>query len=201
MAEQEEREIKLFFEIKLTKYAKGAEIISFGVISEKGDSFYFENLFYRNRKEIAEANFLRLPLGEDFRGYIDTELQQGVVCVKTLNWESELSETFRQWLSAAFGHTKVRFYGVHTDYKWTTLCNLFGGVFDLPTNVERACVDTIAYNGLLNLSYDVFAENVLWDLSPKQDILRESNDNALWKARVLKKLHTEVIRRLNIKKE
>ena len=183
---------KIFFDTEFTGLHQGTTLISIGMISECGKTFYAELIDYDKSQvdEWLQENVIsKLYLPEligDEEARIDYSefTKKGNCTYKGVH--DLLYETLKDWLSQ---FEKVEMWGDCLSYDWVLFNNIFGHAFNIPKNVYYIPFDICTS----------FKEN-----SVDPDINREEyselkegvqKHNALWDAKVIKacydKLHQE----------
>lgn len=130
---------KIFIDTEFIEYPGTLELISIGLITETGQSYYaiadfdYEILKKAPSRQWLEANVLpRLNAG---RG-------RGVPLVAPKS-KREIAQDIRTFV-AKFSN-KPQFCGYYCDYDWVLFCWLFGSMIDLPENYPMFCWDLKQY--------------------------------------------------------
>lgn len=154
----------LFFDTEFTELGPKAQLISLGIISEKGDRFYAEFTDYDDEnlnkfvKENVVANLWSLPNDKrDFSHYdIDNKLMycKGdsiTIRCRLLSWLEEICDHKFEYevhngliivCSELNVEEHVQFVGDCCHYDFVLLLNqLFDGALGLPANITPTCYD------------------------------------------------------------
>lgn len=130
--------MKIFFDTEFTGLHKNTSLISIGLVDEKGRTFYAEFLGYdKNQVDdwIQENVIDHLKFKHVTNNWSDKSDPNNTVCVGyTYYVRDELSH----WLSE---YEEVQLVSDVCHYDMVLFIDIFGGAFDLPSNVNAACHD------------------------------------------------------------
>jgi hypothetical protein len=119
--------MRWFFDTEFDEDGKTIELISIGMISETGITYYAESSEY-DRFECSEwvqQNVIpKLPFVE----------RKSRKCI---------AEEIERLIYA--DHTKPEFWAYFADYDWVVLCQLYGRMIDLPGRFPQFCMDFKQY--------------------------------------------------------
>ena len=145
--------MNVYFDTEFTGLVPRTSLISVGMVDENGKKFYAEftdydksmcsdwikenvldNLILKNLNDGFEENYI---WNEDLKeagivDHIEDMFVRGssdYICDKLKRWFSE------------YENERIQLVSDVCHYDMTLLCNLFGGAFNLPDNVNPACYD------------------------------------------------------------
>lgn len=166
---------KVFFDTEFTGLHKNTTLISIGLISECGKSFYAELTDYD-------------------KSQVDEWLQKNVIENLTLSKQDNIAEpnewkllgnmmavnqALTQWLSQ---FEKVEMWSDCLSYDWVLFCEIWGHAFKVPKNVYYIPFDISTLFKIKNIDPDINREKFgcgeFYSEMPKH--------NALWDATVIK---------------
>lgn len=208
--------MNIYFDTEFTGLHKNTSLISIGMVSDDGKSFYaecndfdrrqvndwikenvIENLYFQNQNQFG-------PYGSRYRQYIEIDtIATNVYLCPSEKLKGYLTDWFSQWSEPVHLVSDV------CHYDMVLLIDIFGSAFDLPKNVNAACHDinqdiakvlrlseTEAFNHNRERLLEVFAKKledegmnykVLSDIVPKP--LWNLKHNSLYDAYVIKLLY------------
>ena len=186
-----EKRMKIYFDTEFTGLHKNTTLISIGMVSENGKTFYGEFTDYD-------------------RGQVDNWIQENVIAnmlyrsmlVGCMGDERDMrcvGDTGRircalsEWLSQ---FDEVQLVSDVCHYDMVLFCDIYGGAFQIPSNVSPCCYDlnqAIAdYLGCsLKEAFDVSREGLKETLALGVVIEGEKH-NSLYDARVIKVLYEAI---------
>lgn len=199
---------KLFFDTEFTGLHQKTTLISIGIISECGKTFYAELIDYdknqidewlqknviENLKFLAPKNdedFYYVArrndmnsLGNDLFKDYSVELQGDVKTVK---------KHLEQWLEQ-FEHVEI--WSDCLSYDWVLFCEIFGHAFNFPKNVYYIPFDICTLFKLKGLDADICREEFAELINSKGQ--NETSDylmkhNALFDAKIIKKCYDKLM--------
>jgi hypothetical protein len=197
--------IKLFFDTEFTGLHKNTTLISIGIISENGKTFYaeltdydhnqiddwlqknvIENLLYSQPPEGEQNHYLMTRHSDNLIGNpIDKSYSFEVRCNKT-----ELKEHLTQWLSQ---FDKVEMWSDCLSYDWVLFNDIFGHAFNIPSNVYYIPFDICTLFKLKGIDPDISREEfseVVMSVNINKHI---NKHNALFDAKIIKKCYDLLI--------
>lgn len=179
--------MKIFFDTEFTGLHKNTTLISIGLIDENGRTFYAEFSDYDESqcdewiKENVIKN-LKLPNGVCLN-YDDEHTWYNVKGDKLF-----IKNELNKWLSK---YDEVELVSDVCHYDMVLFIDIFGGAFDIPTNINPACHDI---NQDIANRYDL-SETWAFDKS-REEILKENGitiegdkHNALYDAKVIQQIY------------
>lgn len=170
---------KIFFDTEFTGLHKNTTLISIGLISECGKTFYAELTDYDKsqiddwlQENVITKLFLKGKLGEEisYTGYENYWTYSGK--------KSGLSFSLEKWLSQ-FEH--VEMWSDCLSYDWVLFNDIFGGAFDIPKNVYYIPFDICTLFKLKGIDPDINREK----FGCGEHYSEMKKHNALWDARVI----------------
>lgn len=198
------------------------ELISIGMVSDVGEKFYAEftdfGYDYMNEEDDGkwiEEHVLNNLKTEQFWKYSNREAfyddESRTMYVKG-NW-SFISKVLEKWLTEdAYGvdsdnemqYSRIQLVSDVCHYDMYLLCNLFGGAFNLPKNVNSVCFDIcqmIGTSPALGADGEL-CDEMWWAFDENREQLLEAcgvdlgmNDkhNSLYDAEVIKALYEKIL--------
>jgi hypothetical protein len=174
----ESKATKLFMDTEFTGLHQKTTLISLGLASECGKTFYAEFTDYDKTqiddwlRDNAIANLtLSIPDKVPMQAIIDgdnfTVIANAAVIAPVL----------RQWLSQ---FRKVEIWSDCLAYDWVLFNNIFGGAFDIPKNVYYLPFDIVTMFKLKGIDPDISREEFIID------VIDGAKHNALYDAKVIK---------------
>lgn len=195
----------IYFDTEFTVLGPGAQLISLGMVTDRGKEFYAEFTDYNLPacsswlRENVLSNLLFTTAGMKNGKVID---EMGVLTYKDVSsekWHGNMYvlgnsnvvlHNLIKWLKQ-FKDQQIQFVSDVCHYDMVLLCNLFGGAFNLPKNVAPACYDIC--QDFLNRN--VGADDMMdaFDLSREELCLKLTGSlpdgikhNSLYDAKVIK---------------
>lgn len=180
--------MKLFFDTEFTGLHKDTTLISIGIVSEDGKSFYAEFTDYKKQQcddWIKKNVIANLKYFSD-RWYYESESK-----VRVKDDKSTIGMCLMNWLSQ---FDTIEFVSDVCHYDFVLLIDLFGTAWNLPKNVAPVCHDInqdIAryYNISQKEAFDMSREEILE--AHKEPIFGDKH-NALYDAEVIEKIYNIV---------
>ena len=140
--------MKYFLDTEFYEKPGSIDLISIGIVSENGDTFYAE-VTDCNKEEIEKDNWLKENViqnlkywDKNFDNVMELFIDNGE---STINWnlycrKEDLKAQLITWF-ARLAETKPIFYGYYADYDWVVFCWIFGRMIDLPKLFPMYCND------------------------------------------------------------
>lgn len=165
---------KIFFDAEFTGLHQNTTLISLGLVTETGETFYAEftdyDLFQVDSwiQENVIANLLKYE--EDFSLFFGDS--------HTIRSDSEdVKSSLEAWLDR-FG--EVEMWGDCVAYDWVLFCGLFGGALNVPANIYYIPFDISTLFKVKGVDPDITREEFA---KPEGEGWKH---NALWDALVIK---------------
>ena len=183
---------KIFFDTEFTGLHQNTTLISIGLISECGKTFYAEFADYdRNQvnrwvqdNAIDKTKFIN-KVANRYCTFSDLSVNQKKVkdieCYGNTKW---ITRHLKTWLSQ---FKDIEIWSDCLAYDWVLFNNLFGTAFDIPKNVYYIPFDICTLFKIKGIEPDINREKYvnLQDGTQKH--------NALWDAKVIKKCYEKLI--------
>lgn len=188
--------MKIFFDTEFIESKAGIELVSIGMVSERGDTFYAESVNFdeRNADDWVKENVLDKLIWwgneNSTKGFCNASNQMQ----EDNTWKSEVFGTDAYIRDALLAWVKnirsdnspsPEFYAYFADYDWVIFARLFGRMINLPKGFPFWCIDL---------------KQMMWerglDKAWKQTVCPDPKDehHALADAQWNKKLHGLILR-------
>lgn len=168
---------KIFFDTEFTGLHKNTTLISVGLVSETGESFYAELTDY-DKSQVDDW------IQENVISNLKSVTHDGTV----IGDKKEVRIALTKWLGQ-FGDVEI--WSDCLSYDWVLFCDLFGTAFDIPKNVYYIPFDICTLFYEKGIDPDINREDFA---GLTNGIL--SKHNALWDAKVIRecflKLNTTI---------
>lgn len=193
---------KIFFDTEFTGLHQKTSLISIGLISECGKTFYAELNDYDKtqidewlqKNVISNLQFSEPPLGQDNHyvatRHIDNPLGNDLYksfSLEIMDETSVVSHQLIQWLEQ---FESVEMWSDCLSYDWVLFCQLFGHAFNIPKNVYYIPFDICTLFKVKGIDPDINREN----FSGLESMTNETpkKHNALWDAKVIKSCYEKL---------
>lgn len=175
---------KIFFDTEFTGLHQGTTLISIGLISECGKTFYAELTDYDEsqideclQENVIDNLYLENPNAEARINYMEFKSKGNVTYCGD---NSHLADTLKDWL---LQFESVEMWSDCLSYDWVLFCQIFGHAFNIPKNVYYIPFDLCTLFKIKGIDPDInreeFCEIFGGDSLPNKH-------NALWDAQVIK---------------
>jgi hypothetical protein len=176
--------MKLFFDTEFTGLHKDTTLVSIGIISEDGRTFYAELTDYDGNQVddwlkdnvIAKLRFKDLEVGQSH--LVRSALSNYSSVMEAYNVEmtgdrEHVADELTEWLQQ-FG--QVEFWSDCLSYDWVLFNDLFGSAFDIPGNVYYIPFDICTLFKLKGVDPDISREKFadINDLKGKHNALHDA---------------------------
>lgn len=194
---------KIFFDTEFTGLRQKTSLISIGLVSECGKTFYAElNDFDENQVDewlqknvIDKLRFKEPKEGEDnhyiatrsidnkppsnlYKSYsLELREDRGIVAFHLMVWLKQFE--------------KVEIWSDCLAYDWVLFCELFGGAFSTPENVYYIPFDLSTLFKIKGIDPDINREKFAYG-EVYNEMLKQKH-NALWDAKVIKDCYFKLI--------
>lgn len=194
---------KLFFDTEFTGLRQDTSLISIGIISECGKTFYAELTDYHrwqldewiNMNVISNLRFSAPLEGEDeyyiMSKHFDNSIGNDIKDSYSLELRCDslkLKEELSQWLSQ---FKEVELWSDCLAYDWVLFCDIFGDGFDLPKNAFYIPFDISTLLLVKGIDPDINRETYAFGTFLKE--MKDQKHNALWDATVIKACYLKAI--------
>lgn len=223
---RKEKSMNVYFDTEFTGLGHAdPKLISIGMVSDAGEKFYAEFTDfgddYKNEEDTGEwieenvlknlkADVMSGPAGGvDGEAFYDEQLRTLFVAGNSKYVADVLEDWF---IEMAYGkdsddeaqYSRIQLVSDVCHYDMYLLCNLFGGAFNLPKNVNAACFDIcqmIGTSAALGADGEL-CDEMRWAFDENREKLLEAcgvdlgmNDkhNSLYDAEVIKALYEKIL--------
>lgn len=181
--------MKVFFDTEFTGLHKNTTLISIGLISEDGKTFYAELTDYDSKQidDWLEVNVLRSLSYVGKKNYIDTTDWNHV----RVKWSKDgVASLLSGWLSQ---FEEVEIWSDCLAYDWILFNDLFGHAFNIPENVSYIPMDICTLFSLRNIDPDINREEFAFSdyIFSQEEV---NKHNALWDAKIIKLCYEKLMR-------
>ena len=198
--------IKIFLDSEFTGLHKDTTLISIGLVSERGDTFYAEFNDYDESqcddwvKDNVIANLILNSLPNKRSRYFNWTPNGKEVNIK--GSKSDIAKYLADWFQNIQGgplswieygdakpkeikHPTIEIWSDCLAYDWVLFNDLWGSAFDIPSCVYYIPFDICTALRLHNMDPDGCREE-LADLDSSEEIIKH---NALFDAKIIKQIH------------
>lgn len=176
--------MKIFFDAEFTGLKQKTKLISIGLISEDGRTFYAEFIGYDEREinDWLRDNVIANLRFENIRFEVNPALDYEHHAMK--GYEGTVMTSLNDWLSQ---FDTCEMWSDCLAYDWVLFCELFGGAFNIPQNVYYIPFDLSTVLKIKGVDPDVNREEFSGLEAGKR------KHNALWDAKVIKACYEKVM--------
>ena len=124
---------KVWFDTEFTGLHKNTTLISIGLVSEEGHTFYAEFTDY-DKKQITpwlETNVLFHLRLQHMRGFTHTNITP-LIKREVVGDTATITKELREWLNQ---YKQIEIWSDCLAYDWVLFCQLFGGAMSIPKNI------------------------------------------------------------------
>ena len=174
--------INLYFDMEFTGLHQNTSIISIGIISEDGKTFYAELNDY-DKKQVdkwLEENVLSNLELTDKENILDGN------DVRVYGNKKDLKKYLTEWLEQ---FDSIEMWSDCLSYDWVLFNSIFGTAFDIPKNVYYIPFDLSSLFKVMGIDPDISREEFVGIKS------KDKKHNALWDAIIIKKCYEKIIER------
>lgn len=181
---------KIFLDTEFTGLHKNTTLISIGLVSECGKTFYaeFNDYDYVQVDDWIKDNVLNNLL---YRGIYQT-LEGTKQTVSYKSGKSNIKEKLEEWLTQ---FKEVEIWSDCLAYDWILFCDIFGGAFNIPKNIYYIPFDICTSFKELGIDPDIGREEFV-DHSVQVDTVEHwgvnVKHNALWDAYVIRECYNNL---------
>lgn len=177
--------MRVFFDSEFTGLHRDTTLISIGLVSEDGDMFYAEFTDY-------DRNQMFPWLQENVMDYLwlaDPEKPrpqygQAGQLETCLGDRATIGGALRNWLSR---WERVEMWADIIPFDWILFCDLLGGIFNMPKNLDFICYDICTLLKVRGMESNINREEFVGMASP------ENKHNALYDALVVKACYQKLM--------
>lgn len=184
--------LKIFFDTEFTGLHQNTTLISIGLVSESGKTFYAEFDDY-DRSQVddwlKENVISQLIMETGDYSLVSKEINDNKLTdcqhVALIGYgRKEIADYLQRWLEQ-FG--QVEMWSDCLSYDWVLFNQLYGHAFEIPKNIYYIPFDICTMMKIKGVDPDInredFAGNVAWMTG------NEMKHNALWDAMIIKKCY------------
>lgn len=179
---------KVFFDSEFTGLHQNTTLISIGLISECGKTFYAELTDYDETQIdqwIRDNVINNLKMQGVSEEEVNYEPYSDVVVVK--GTKVEVEQALSHWL---YRFERVEMWSDCLSYDWVLFNNLYGHAFKIPPNVYYIPFDICTLFKIRGIDPDINRENFAFgNIKPEN----AEKHNALWDAGVIKACYDKLI--------
>jgi hypothetical protein len=161
--------MKVFFDTEFTGLHQNTTLISIGLVSEDGRTFYAEAYDY-DRKQIndwlRENVFKHMRFGERTSTPL-MELEHYDMC----GYRTVIGEKLGEWLAQ---FDEVEIWSDCLAYDWVLFCDLFNGAMDIPKNVYYIPFDLATLMKIKGVDPDISREEFAGIDGPKHYAMHDA---------------------------
>ncbi len=189
---------KLFFDTEFTGLHQKTTLISIGIVSEDGRTFYAEFTDYdKNQCDawINENVIAKLQFGDEEKQKQSTVpfITDGVHFTGFGNTET-IKQYLTEWLKQ---FSSVQIWSDCLAYDWVFFCQIFGHAFSIPKNIYYIPFDICPLFLLKEGNADVSREEYAGKMIEVNDVYHwgvttENKHNALWDAYVIRACYNKL---------
>ncbi len=146
--------MKYFIDTEFVEKPNTIELISMGIVSEKGDTFYAESASFDMKicndwimKNVVsslrwrhEMNCKAICGSKGFNN-CSTRTIDGRAVTECFGENSFIGKCVNNFITDSYEDGTIEFYGYYADYDWVVFCWLFGKMMDLPKGFPMYCKD------------------------------------------------------------
>lgn len=202
--------MKIFFDTEFTGLHKDTTLISIGMVSEDGRTFYAElndyddsqindwvrdnvisNLKFAPPKEYAPGQW-------EQEAYVSSKFDPDIPLTKAYSVEfrgntETVAAELKMWLEQ-FDDT-IELWSDCLAYDWVLFCNLFGNAFNLPSCVYYIPFDICTLFKMNNIDPDINREEYAYMIDTASRSMLPKH-NALWDACVIRVCYLRLINQI-----
>lgn len=192
--------MKIFFDTEFTGLHKNTTLVSIGLVDEAGRSFYAElNDYDRSqtddwfRKHVEK--YLIFDTNGELKDWYKNKIGKETRIAEAMYYgtKKDIGNFLRGWLSK---YDKVELVSDVCHYDMVLFIDIFGGAFDIPSNVSPTChdinADIAGWFGVdEKVAFDLNREDVLKRLSSERSSLDKAplKHNSIWDAIVIRGIY------------
>ncbi len=168
---------KIFLDTEFTGLHQRASLISLAIVAESGEEFYAEFTDY-NKDQVTDwlkENVLsQLFIKDNNANNLYTQIRGNKESIKNalINWFQQFPQE----------KNSIQIWADCYAWDWVLFCELFGGAFNIPSNIHYMTMDLATYLYGKNIEVDIQRTKLLPD--GYKDIDNLKPHNALFDARM-----------------
>jgi len=184
---------KIFFDTEFTGLHQNTTLISIGLVSECGKTFYAEFTDYNIkqvsswiRKNVIKKLRLTNKIVKGINGWENiTPANKDMSNFECVGKTPMIKDRLEKWLGQ---FDKIEIWGDCLSYDWVLFCQIFGNAFNIPLNVYYIPFDLSTLFKTKGIDPDISRENFVCEVSSEA-----SKHNALWDAKIIKQCYEKAI--------
>jgi hypothetical protein len=177
--------MRLFFDTEFTGLHQKTTLVSIGIESEDGKTFYAEFTDYDKSQvdKWLQENVIDKLILNDWDNDKDYEPYSNRVTVSgnTVEIENALGHWLHQFDS-------IEIWSDCLSYDWVLFCNIFGHAFNIPKNIYYIPFDICTLFKARGIDPDINREKFAFGEYVQE--MKDQKHNALWDAKVIKECYT-----------
>lgn len=133
--------MKYFIDTEFIEKPNTIDLISIGIISEDGKTYYAESVCFDDRKA---SIWVQENVISKLRWYGNIDAKKGFCNASTSLGKTEVfgtNQLISDTIIEFIGGNTPEFWGYYADYDWVVFCWLFGAMIDLPYGWPMYCND------------------------------------------------------------
>lgn len=174
---------KIFFDTEFTGLRQNTTLISIGLTSQDGHTFYAEITDYNPEQVddwIRDNVINKLLYNDKKAGTINDDIKQYRIKTTLAGLRAPMCRWFAQFES-------VEIWADVLAYDWVLFCNIFGGAFSIPKNIYYIPFDLATLLKAQGIDPDNNRTEMLSTIGA--DTSGSNHHNALWDAIVCREIH------------
>ena len=180
---------KLYFDTEFTGLHQKTTLISIGIISECGKTFYAELYDYDKTQLddwLKENVITKLKLKDKDILVRENKLEDGTFeKTEVLTNMKDLKMHLTNWLSQ---FEDVEIWSDCLSYDWVLFNEIFGGAMEIPKHVNYIPLDICTQFKVANIDPDISREEFA-----ETNSIEAEKHNSLWDAKVIKLCHEKLL--------
>jgi hypothetical protein len=185
--------MKLFFDTEFTGLHKNTTLISIGIVSEDGKTFYAEFTDYDKSQVnnwLNENVIQKLKYNDNEFPCNDITLNRDYEHLEIKSPSDVIKKYLRLWLSQ---FENVEMWSDCLAYDWVLFNDIFGTAFDIPKNVYYIPFDICTLFKIKDIDPDITREEFAKEILTKECFQAGQKHNALWDATVIKACYEKLM--------
>jgi hypothetical protein len=180
--------MKVFFDTEFTGLHKDTTLISIGLISEDGKTFYAELNDYDESQvdDWLMSNVINNLIYNNYKDLMPKGIPRYICNYNIKSNKHVIADTLTDWLSQ---FDSVEMWSDCLSYDWVLFCDLFGHAFNIPKNVYYIPFDICTLFKIKGIDPDVNREEFAG-----LEVGVDRKHNALWDAQVIKTCYEKLMK-------
>ncbi len=184
---------RIFFDTEFTGLHQKTTLISIGLVSENGETFYAElNDYDENqidewlKENVINGLYLEKPNFGGNRNFCNTPINMFVKNMEVVGDTEYVKYCLSEWFKR---FEKVEIWSDCLSYDWVLFCQIFGHAFSIPKNIYYIPFDICTVFKEKGIDPDISREEYAGSMIEVNDAHNwgdGSKHNALWDAYVIK---------------